>query len=59
MFVSQIEVEAEATLLANAGDEEGAAAVLSQYSATATANVLTRWHELFQDLISRYHDGES
>ena len=59
LFVSQRDVEAVATELVEAGDKEGAADVLSEFSAVATSNTHSRWTDLFENLIARYHDGYS
>ena len=59
LFASQAEVEQIATGLVAAGDVEGAAAALSEFSSAATAETISRWTELFEFLLTKYHDGYS
>ena len=54
LFATQPEVETAATALALAGDKEGAAALLSEYSNTAADTTIAAWSDLFEFLMTKY-----
>lgn len=57
MYEQQPEVEAEALALYEAGDVDGAKAVLTNFSYTTMENTLDAWWEFAWHLIGKYHDG--
>ena len=57
MFAKQPEVEAEALKLYEAGDVEGAKAVLTKFSYESMENTLDQWWDFAWHLVGKYHDG--
>lgn len=57
LLENQFDLEAHATSLVEAGDCEGAAALLTSVSDTAAQDALTTYQDMFELFISKYHDG--
>ena len=57
MVAQQADVEAEALKLYEAGDVDGAKAVLTKFTCDSMNNVYNTWWDFAWHLIAKYHDG--